>query len=192
VSASERNEAVRADWRQAAQQLDTGKLVFIDESGSHISLTPLYAWAPRNERADGSVPRNRGSNTTILGALSQQGVQAAMTVEGAADGLVFEAFIKHVLMPTLQPGQIVIMDNLSIHKGQRVRELIESCGCQLLFLPAYSPDFSPIEQAWSKLKAHLRRIGARTHEALEEAIAQALRLISAADAQAWFRHCGYH
>ena len=92
---------------------------------------------------------------------------------------------------TLQAGQIVIMDNLSIHKGQRVRELIESCGCELLFLPSYSPDFWPIEQAWSKLKAHLRRIGARSREALEEAIAQGLRLISAADAQAWFAHCGY-
>ena len=114
MSASERNQAVRAEWRQAAQQLDTGKLVFIDESGSHIALTPLYAWAPRSERAYGSVPRNRGENTTIVGALSQQGVQAAMTVEGAADALVFEAFIEHVLMPTLQPAQIVIMDNLSI------------------------------------------------------------------------------
>lgn len=170
---------------------ESERFVFVDESGSHLALTPRYAWAPKGERACGSVPRNRGQNTTILGALSQHGVQAAMTVEGAADAAVFETFIEHFLGPTLVPGQIVVMDNLSIHKGERVRALIEGCGCQLLFLPAYSPDFSPIEPAWSKLKTYLRRAGARTREALEEAIAQGLKGITAHDAHGWFRHCGY-
>jgi transposase len=119
-------------------------------------------------------------------------MQAAMTLEGAADALAFEAFVEHLLVPTLEPGQIVIMDNLSIHKGQRVRELIESRECELLFLPPYSPDLSPIEQAWSKLKGYLRRLQARTIEALEAAIAQGLELITPQDAQGWFRHCGYH
>lgn len=173
------------------QALDSERLVFVDECGSHIALTPLYGWAPKGERACGSVPRNRGQNTTILGALSLFGMQAAMTLEGAADTVAFEAFVEQVLGPSLMPGQIVIMDNLSIHKSERTRQLIESRGCSLLFLPSYSPDFSPIEPAWSKLKAHLRRVAARTKEALEEAIAHALDRISVQDAHGWFGHCGY-
>jgi transposase len=191
LSASERDEVKRAAWREDVQQVPAGTLVFVDESGSHTSMTPLYGWAPKNERAYGVTPRNRGQNTTILGALSPQGVQAAMTLAGAADTIAFEVFIEQVLVPTLQPGQTVVMDNLSIHKGQTTRQLIENCGCTLLFLPAYSPDFSPIEQAWSKLKAHLRRVGARAKEALQEAIADGLQLITPQDAQAWFNHCGY-
>jgi transposase len=189
--ASERDEVVRSAWWQEVQALSAENLVFVDESGSHLSMTPLYAWAPRGERASGSVPRNRGPNTTMVGAFSLQGMQTLMTLEGAADGAAFEVFVEHFLLPTLRPGQIVIMDNLSIHKGKPVRALIEERGCHLLFLPSYSPDFSPIEQAWSKLKEHLRRVGARTREALEAAIAQALDLITTQDAQGWFTHCGY-
>ena len=163
----------------------------MDESGSHTSLALLYGWAPRSERLVESLPKNRGENTTLLGALSWQGVQAMMTVEGAADTLAFEAFVEQVLCPTLQRGQIVVLDNLSIHKSLRARELIEGCGCQLWFLPTYSPDLNPIEQAWSKLKAYLRRAGARTKDALQEAITQGLPLITALNAHAWFRHCGY-
>lgn len=151
----------------------------------------LYGWAPKPQRCVASVPKNRGENTTILGALSWQGVQAAMTLEGAADTLAFEAFVEWILCPTLQPGQIVVMDNLSMHKSSKTRLLIEACGCQLWFLPTYSPDLNPIEQAWSKLKAHLRRQGARSKDALQQAIAQGLPLITALDACAWFKHCGY-
>ncbi len=114
-----------------------------------------------------------------------------MLLEGAAGGAAFGVYIEQILAPSLQPGQIVIMDNLSIHKGQKVRQVIEACGCQLLFLPSYSPDFSPIEEAFSKLKALLMRTGARTREALQEAIIQALSTITAQDAQGWFQHCGY-
>jgi len=135
----------RATWREDVQQVPAATLVFVDESGSHTSMTPLYGWAPKNERAYGVTPRKRGQNTTILGALSPHGVQAAMTLAGAADTIAFEVFIEQVLVPTLQPGQTVVMDNLSIHKSQTTRQLIENCGCTLLFLPAYSPDFSPIE-----------------------------------------------
>lgn len=191
LHASERNPAQRQEWQEQAQQIDARRLVFIDESGCHTSMTNLYGWAPKKARAVDSVPKNRGANTTILGALSWAGVQAAMTIEGAADTLVFEAFVEQVLCPTLHPGQIVILDNLSIHKSARVRVWIEACGCQLWFLPTYSPDLNPIEQAWSKLKAHLRRVGARTTQTLQEAIAQGLALLSPQDAQAWFKHCGY-
>jgi transposase len=189
--AAERNEESRQLWRHATRDIDTQRLVFVDESGSHTSLTPLYGWAPKAQRAQQSVPKNRGRNTTLIAALSSQGVLAMMTLEGAADTLTFELFVEWLLCPALQPGQIVVLDNLNIHKSQHVRELIESCGCQLWFLPTYSPDLNPIELAWSKIKAHLRRVGARTDAALQEAISQALPRITPDNALAWFRHCGY-
>ena len=172
--------------------LDVQRFVFVDESGSNLAMTSLYARAPKGQRAFASVPKNRGRNTTILGAISVSGWQVGMTIEGAADRLAFEVFIEHYLLPTLQPGQIVVLDNLSIHKGQRVRALVESVGCSRLFLPTYSPDFNPIELAWSKLKTFLRRTGARTREALELAIGRGLDTISPQDATNWCKHCGYH
>ena len=137
------------------------------------------------------MPADRGTNVTLLAALSRDGVVAAMTLTGAADALAFEAYVREALAPTLVPGQIVFLDNLRLHQGAEVRRLIEARGCALRFLPAYSPDFAPIEQAFSKLKALLRRAGARTREALEAAIAEALAAISAHDAQGWFTACGY-
>ncbi len=183
VHASERQEAAREEFARAAQQVDARWFVFVDESGSHTSMTPLYGWAPKNERVRESVPKNRGRNTTIIGALSWFGVQAAMTLEGAANTVAFEVFVEQVLCPTLEPGQIVVMDNLSIHKSALVRELIEECGCQLWFLPTYSPDFNPIEHAWSKLKAFLKQQQARTAETLQQAIARGLPLITQHNAQ---------
>jgi transposase len=171
--------------------LNANQLVFVDESGSNIALTPLYARAPRGQRAHGSLPRNRGKNTTLLASLSMEGMGASMLLEGATTAAAFEVYLEQILLPSLAPGQIVIMDNLSAHKGARVRHLIEERGCQLLFLPAYSPDFSPIEETFSKIKACLRRTGARTREALEEAIAQALETVTSQDAHGWFAHCGY-
>jgi len=166
-------------------------LVFLDESGSNIALTRLYARAPRGKRARGSLPRNRRKNVTLLASLSLSGIGETMIIEGSASAQVFEIYIEQILAPSLQKGQIVVMDNLRTHKGHKVRELIEARGCQLLFLPAYSPDFSPIEEAFSKVKAALRRVGARTHEALQQAIGQALLTVTAADASGWFTHCGY-
>src|SRR5438128_1048322 len=128
---------------------------------------------------------------TLIASLSLQGLGESLILDGSANGEVFEIYVEQILAPSLQPGQMVIMDNLSIHKGHKVRELIEARGCQLLFLPAYSPDFSPIEEAFSKVKAALRRVGARTHEALQQAIGQALLTVTAADAAGWFTHCGY-
>jgi transposase len=114
-----------------------------------------------------------------------------MILEGAVNAVAFEAYVEHILVPSLSTGQIVVLDNLSVHKGARVRQLIEARGCELLFLPAYSPDYSPIEETFSKVKAFLRRAGARTHQALQEAIRQALETVTAADALGWFTHCGY-
>lgn len=139
----------------------------------------------------GSVPRNHGPNVTLLGAMSAAGITAAMTMTGPADGAVWALFVREVLVPSLRPGQIVIWDNLGVHKNQQVRQLIEAAGCQVRFLPPYSPDFSPIEHAFSKLKTALRQAGARTRLDLEAAIATGLATITARDARAWFRHCGY-
>src|SRR6266566_295011 len=189
--AREQDERARAAWREQARQLASQDLVFVDETGSHIAMTPLYAYAPRGQRAKGSVPRNCGANTTLIASLSRQGMGEALILEGAADTLAFELYIEQILAPSLRPGQLVIMDNLSIHLSARVRQAIEAKGCQLLFLPAYSPDLSPIEEAFSKLKTYLRRVGVRTHDALFDAIAAALLTVTAADARGWFTHCGY-
>jgi transposase len=189
--ASERREQERAAWREQVSTLDVSQFVFVDECGSNIALTPLFARAPKGQRAYGSVPRNRGTNTTLLASLSLQGMGEAMILQGAADTLAFEVYIEQVLVPSLSAGQIVVLDNLSIHTSEKVRLALSARGCRLLFLPAYSPDLSPIEEAFSKLKAFLRRMGARTREALEEAIAQALTAITAQDALGWFKYCGY-
>lgn len=165
--------------------------MFVDECGSTIALTPRYGWALKGQRANGSVPRNRGKNTTLIAALGFQGMSESMLIEGSVDATVFECYVQEVLAPQLQPGQIVIMDNWSCHKGKTICQRIEARGCHMLFLPAYSPDFSPIEEAFSKLKAFLRRTQARTHETLQEALMQALQTITAQDAHGWFRHCGY-
>ena len=166
-------------------------LVVVDEMGSNIALTPLYARAPKGERAYGSVPRNHGKNTTLVAALTLDGIAAAMTLEGAIDTSAFLVFVREILCPSLQPGQTVLLDNLSCHHASRVRALIEAAGCQLRFLPSYSPDFSPIEHAFAKIKQELRRTGARTREALEAAIARAIDHITTQDAAAFFRHCGF-
>ncbi len=191
LRASERNEAERATWRKQAATLPSSDLVFVDETGSHIAMTPLYAYAPKGQRAIGTVPRNYGASMTLIASLSLSGMGEALILDGAADGAAFELYIEQILAPSLRPGQIVILDNLSIHLGARVKHAIEARGCRLLFLPAYSPDLSPIEEAFSKLKSVLRRTGARTREALQEAIATALDLITATDAHGWFTHCGY-
>ncbi len=166
-------------------------MIFLDECGSHIALTPLYARAPRGQRAFDAVPRNRGKNTTLIAGLSLSGIQAPLILEGAVDTLAFERYVEQILAPSLPPGQVVVLDNLSVHKSERVRQSIEARGCQLLFLPAYSPDLTPIEEAFSKLKAVLRRLGARTRDALFEAIAAGLHAITTQDAHGWFGHCGY-
>ncbi len=170
---------------------DPATLVFVDESGTNLAMTPRYGRAPRGERVVGTVPRNHGANTTLIAALSLEGITAAMTLEGAADRDAFDVFVKQVLVPTLRPGQLVVWDNLSVHKSAEAARLLAARGCRILFLPPYSPDFAPIEQAFSKLKTALRRTGARTREALDDAIAAGLTTITPADARGWFAHCGF-
>ena len=154
-------------------------------------MTPTHARAPRGERAHGRAPAQRGTNLTLVAALSLDGIGAAMTLPGALDRDACEVYVREVLAPRLRPGQLVIWDNVRPHQGETVRHLIEARGCRLLFRPPYSPAFSPIEEAFSKLKTFLRRAEARTRDTLEAAITAALATITAADAQGWFAHCGY-
>jgi transposase len=151
----------------------------------------VYGWAPHEQRASGSVPRTHGKNTTLVAALAPDGLREPWLIEGAMDTESFAWYITEQLAPTLRPGQVVVVDNLSAHKADRIRQAIAARGCQLLFLPPSSPDFTPIEQAFSKIKAILRGLGARTKEALQEAVGRAIEAITRHDAAAWFVHAGY-
>ena len=191
LRAAEQDEAERAAWREAAKTLDPGGLVFVDECGTNTALTRLRARAPRNERAVGRVPRNYGPNVTLFAALTPDGLGPALALRGAADGEAFALYVGELLVPSLRPGQVVVLDNLSAHRGAAIRALVEAAGCRLLFLPAYSPDLNPIEQAFAKVKAHLRRLAARTFDALVEAIREAIDAVTPADARGFFAHCRY-
>jgi transposase len=181
----------RQEFIAQAKTLDASKLVFVDESGSHIAMTPDYARSPRGERVADVVPRNRGTVTTMIGALGLVGLIGMMTIEGGTDAAVFEAFVKHILVPKLQPGDIVVLDNVGAHKPDGIRKLVEAAGATLRFLPPYSPELNPIEECWSKFKTRLKRLAARTQQALDAAIAETIDLITPSDAAGWFRHAGY-
>jgi transposase len=170
---------------------DARRFVFFDETSTATNLTRRYARARGGARALGYAPRNYGRRTTLLAALTPQGLTAPMLLEGAVDTAAFVAYVEQVLVPSLQPGQVVILDNLSCHRATAARQLIEAAGCTLRFLPTYSPDFNPIELAFAKLKAALRAAAARTQVALDAAITETLDTITQAEAHGYFRHCGY-
>ena len=179
-------------WRWLSSRFDLRRLVFVDESGTHISMDRLRSRAPRGVRAYGKVPKNRGKNLTLIASMSLYGMGESMCIEGATDAKAFELYVEHFLVPSLREGQVVVMDNLGAHQPRRIRELIETRGAELVFVPSYSPELNPIEQAFSKIKNLLRKLGARTHEALLlEAMEEALSKVTPADAAGWFEHCGY-
>ena len=173
--------------------MDPACLVFLDESGVDTAMTPTCARAPRGQRALGRVPGGHWKRLTILGALAADGLVAAMTVAAATTTQVFLAFVRQVLLPALRarPGCLVVMDNLAPHKAACVQEALDAAGIAYRYLPPYSPDLNPIEPAWSKLKAALRRAKARTLDQLDTELPRALDTITARDAQGWFRHAGY-
>jgi transposase len=189
--AQERDEGERGLWQWLSSRFDVRRLVFVDESGTHISMDRLRSRAPRGDRAYGRVPKNRGKNLTLMASMSLSGMGESMCIEGATDAQAFEVYVEHFLAPSLCEGQVVVMDNLGAHRPKRIRDLIEARGAELVFLPSYSPDLNPIEQAFSKIKNILRKLGARTHEALLEAMEEALCKVTPADAAGWFDHCGY-
>jgi len=195
--ASERDEELRGLWRWLASRFDARRLVFIDESGFHTSMMRLRSRAPRGERAYAKAPRNRGKNQTLIASITLEGGmgEAAVSIEGATDAEVFEAYVERFLAPTLKVGQVVVLDRLGAHRTERVRELIEAKGADLLFLPSYSPDLNPIEEAFSKIKNIVRSARARAREALDEAldeaISEAMSAVTLEDVAGWFSHCGY-
>lgn len=165
--------------------------MWVDETGSHRGLTPRYSRAPRGQRAHGTAPRNRGANRTLVASLTLDGAGPGLLFDGALDGDRFVGYVRHVLAPTLRPGQIVALDNLRAHHRAEVRAAIEARGAELWFLPPYSPDLNPIEAGFSKLKEHLRRAEARTDAALSAAIWDGLAAVTPQDAAGWYRHAGY-
>lgn len=170
------------------------RLVFVDESGITTKMTRTHARAPRGERARGAVPFGGWRRLTVLGALSTAGMVAAMSIEAATSTPVFLAYLEQVLVPELRcrmPGATVVMDHLAPHRAAAVAEVLAAAGLGLLYLPRYSPDLSPIEPGWSKVKTRLRTKAARSLEDLDRELGPALDAITAQDAQGWFRHCGY-
>jgi len=174
-----------------SERVEPERFVFVDEMGANTSLSVLWAWSRRGERAYCSVPRNRGENTTLLASMSMEGMGPSLAVQGTTTATVFETYVEKVLAPSLRPGQLVVMDNLSTHKRARVRQLVEERGCELSYLPPYSPDLNPIEHAFSKMKGILRKAEARSREALIEAMGRALEAITPQDTRGFFEHCGY-
>ena len=171
-------------------------LVFVDECGANTPYGRLHARAPSGCRAFGHAPRNWKANLSVVGALfpgrAEGPLPAVMALEGPIDGDAFRTFVEQELVPALRPGRTVVLDHLSVHKVRGVREAIEGAGCRLVYLPPYSPDFNPIEGAWSKVKAHLRQAAARSADALFTALGEGLRRLTARDARGWAKHCGYH
>lgn len=189
--ARERDAWQRAVFAAVQTGVAADDVVVLDEFGSNIDMTRRYARAPHGQRVCEQTPRNTPRNTTTLASLSTQGIGPSVVMSGGLTRAMFEAYIQDVLGPTLRAGQVIVLDNARVHHGGRIAELLAQRGCRALYLPPYSPDYSPIELAFAKIKAHIRRCKARTREALEQAIEQALALISSADARAFFAHCGY-
>jgi transposase len=167
------------------------RLKFIDESGVTTVLTRLFGRAAPGRRVREAVPKNYGQSTSVISLIGLGGVETTMLVEGAVDTLVFNAFCENFARPCLKVGDILVLDNLGAHRASQVEEIASSCGASVIWLPPYSPDFSPIEQMWSKLKTHLRQAKARTREELDRAISEGLKLITKSNCRSWFKHCGY-
>ena len=178
-------------WQAQAATLDPNRLVFVDETGAKTNMTRRHGRAEVGERVVDHAPHGHWGTTTLVAALRLDGTTAPLAVEGATDTEVFVIYIQKVLAPSLRPGDLVVMDNLSPHKAPAVAAAIRAAGAEVVFLPPYSPDLNPIEQLWSKVKAYLRKLKARTLETLIDGIREALAAVTASDAQGWFGDCGY-
>lgn len=181
----------RARWKRQQPEHDAARLIFVDETWSKTNMTRLRGRSPVGERLMAQVPHGHWKTTTLIAALGIEGMECSTVVDGAVNAEVFEAFVEQVLVPQLGAGDVVVMDNLSSHKGRRTRELIESRGAELMFLPPYSPDLNPIEMIFAKIKQTLRSLACRTREVLWGAMQSVLDRITASDAFNCFRHCGY-
>lgn len=183
---------LRREFIEALQHEDVTRFKFVDETSVNLTYTRRYGRAAGGRRVDQAVPLHNGPNVTVVAALTPQGVEAVMQLDGAVNTASFVAYVEQVLGPTLAPGDVVVLDNLRVHKAPGVAEAVATFGARLLFLPPYSPDFTPVELAFSKLKTSLRTAQARTRDTLTQALQEALDWISETDAKNWFDHCGYH
>ena len=178
-------------WHASLKEFPVDKLIFVDESHASTSMARLRGWGLRGQRVIGSIPHGHYKTQTMLSGVRLSGPVAPFVFDGALDGEVFRVWVEKILLPELDSGDIVILDNLSSHKTSAAREMIEAAGCQLLFLPPYSPDYNPIENMWSKIKEYLRTFAARELEALYEAVAVAFSQVTPQDCNGFFRHCGH-
>jgi transposase len=189
--ASERNNYKRGWFRRRVSGIDPNRLIFIDEAAVNTAMTRRFGRAAPGERVVESVPRNYGEQTSMISAIGLRGLIATMTLEGAVDTLAFNAYINEVLGPKLDKGDVVVLDNLNVHKASQIEEVANGKGARVIWLAPYSPDYSPIEQCWSKIKQALRAAKARTREELEAALVSAMKLVTSSDIRGWFSYCGY-
>lgn len=191
LAAAERVEADRQAFRRTVARLDRRRFIFTDETGFHLAMTRAYGRAARGKRVNQSVPRNHGKGVTLIGSLGLRGLLAPLSIEGAVDTVVFDSYVRHALVAQLRPKDIVLLDNLPVHQASEIEQAVTSVKAEVLWLPAYSPDFSPIENCWSKVKTLVRGCQPRTPKELNTALAHALKAVTLDDIDGWFRHCGY-
>lgn len=182
---------MRHEYWELIRTFDLDDLVFIDESGVNIAMTRMYGRSKKGERTHGSCPDKRGKNVTMISAIALRGIVGGLTFKGGNDKNAFLTYVNKVLVPNLWEGACVVMDNFSSHKVAGIKEAIESVGAHLIYLSPYSPDFSPIENFWSKVKEFLRSQETRTYSDLDKAITEAFETVSLNDIFGWFQHCGY-
>jgi transposase len=181
----------REDWAECLPGLDLNKLVFFDESGVNTTMARLHGRSPKGKRLVDSTPAGCYQTLTLMSAIRLDGIVAPMLLDGSVNAATFAGYVEECLVPVLEPGDILIIDNLPAHKSVRITEAVEGAGCKLVYLPPYSPDFNPIENMWSKVKASLRKTAARTFDAVVEAVNVALHAITPEDCEGYFDHCGY-
>jgi transposase len=191
LTARERNNHKRAWYWRKVKELCHRRLRFIDETGINVSLTRRYGRSMRGERISEAVPKNYRQQQSIISSMGIDGAAAMFTIEGAVDTSAFDVYVERVLRPTMRKGDIFVLDNLTAHHASRIEEVAAECEAQVLWLAPYSPDFSPIELLWSKIKTGLRKAKARTIEELGHALNKGLELVTTKDCRAWFEHCGY-
>lgn len=191
MEAAERDEQQREEFRQKAEAINRRRLVFTDETGFNLAMTRRFGRAPRGERVRQRMPRKRGTHVTLVGALALRGWVAALSFSGSLDREAFDAFVTKLLVPRLRRADVVLLDNLRVHHASDVEKAVRSAHARVLWLPTYSPDFSPLESCWSKVKAIVRGKEPHTALALDRALTEALGAVTASDVDGWFRHCDY-
>jgi transposase len=190
-AAAERVEADRQAFRRRVARLDRRRFIFTDETGFHLAMTRAYGRAARGERVGESVPRNHGRGFSLIGSLGLRGLFAPLSIEGAVDTMIFDTYLREMLVCELRPSDILLLDNLPVHLASQVEESVRQAQAEVLWLPAYSPDLSPIENCWSKIKTLVRGRRPRTPKELHVALRDALRAVTLKDIEGWFNHCGY-